>query len=61
MPGYFEIITEQNKYDLDKQCNRVDYTDANYLICQHNDGTEDPQILALFPHSVVLSVIKRGE
>lgn len=44
-------------YDFEKQCNSVNYSNPNYLICNHDDiYGKKYEVLAMFPHSSIISI-----
>ena len=58
--GYFEITVFDAKsglktYDFDRKCIKVNYSDDHYIICETNGDTT----LALFPHNIVMSIIRK--
>lgn len=57
---YFTIILKDKViYNFNFKCNKIQYSDKNYLLCFNSNKDRD-ELLAIFPHSEVLSVQKEG-
>ena len=52
---YFKIKSCGEIYDFDKQCNKIDYSDPNYLLVFNSNNSGD-RLLAMFPHKLVETV-----
>ena len=53
----FDVKSGLKTYDFDRKCTKVNHKDDHYIICK----TDGDTALALFPHNIVMSIIRKED